>query len=1187
MNADSQPPLPPDPEARITAWLLGELAPDDAAALAKEVEQNPALRLLRDRLAGTIHFLRCAATDRPAEPASTAVPQPKLSTSRREKLLASFKVVPLPARKAARFYGMTGREWLVTAAACAVFMAVAAGMLLPALSKAKSKGLRISANNTVRQSELNQELGLAEAGRKSGEAATTLFAMTSPNRSEVQRSGETAAREPATKVDIYLPKSETEANFAAPVIESESRGGRMDLAMMTRYGLLSADAKQQPISRGESLTPQNSTEANSAKYDPAALPAVRRQADWFYRNNGDGSFAANTEGETVNGRADVSSFGNAAGAGGFGGFGGGGLGANGPQGAAAAGAEVASSSESRDKGIADRAWGDYDNDGYLDLAVRFAPTQQHLAPTQGLSRGLTEAKQVTAVAANEDFAGIKETSDASIPNSGTVLSAGGVAAGLAGRPGLATKESVVEENLAPLPIKLPIPAFMGTPTDLPLGEPGAAPSSKVVLGRRAAPLSPAPSDQTTSSQRGRSEIRKAAESDGKADIAGKQVYFAELADGIAAKDKTAEETMVKITERAVNAAESFGVPVVGQVVSAEAGMAPPPPAPTASAAGLWDTSGRPTSAPTLGDTPMLGRAFTAVPAKSLELAKKSETSERGERFRYLAAKDTEEFNLPQTVAGGDKLAEVPAVAAEGDERKLKRVMGNELALAKSLDTLQRQTNALGFQFSYSLAAADSEAARPEVNAPTAAPVERLQEMAAEERFKRPTTPPATPQPEVVSAENAFSTFSLNVTDVSFKLAAASLENGQLPDPGSIRTEEFINAFDYRDAHPVAGSPLGFNWERARYPFAHNRDVLRFAVRTAAQGREAGRPLNLVLLLDNSGSMERADRVQIIREALGVLAGQVQAQDKLSVVAFARTARLWVDGLPGGQAGELVNRVGDLVPEGGTNLEDALGLAYDTAARHFDATGINRVVLLTDGAANLGEVNPETLKARVESWRQRGVALDCFGIGWEGYNDDLLEILSRNGDGRYGFINTPEEASGGFASQLAGALQVAAADVKVQVEFNPQRVTAWRQIGYAKHQLTKEQFRDNTVDAAELGAAEAGNGLYMVEVNPQGQGNLGVVRARYREPATGNYREIEWPLAYAGQPVPLENASPTLKLAATAAAFSESLAANPYAAEVTNSRLLQLIAGVPAAFDLDPRPAKLEWMIRQAQSLGAR
>jgi len=453
--------------------------------------------------------------------------------------------------------------------------------------------------------------------------------------------------------------------------------------------------------------------------------------------------------------------------------------------------------------------------------------------------------------------------------------------------------------------------------------------------------------------------------------------------------------------------------------------------------------------------------------------------------------------------------------------------------------------------------------------------------------KQPAAPAPIPQPEVQTRENAFSTFSLNVSDVSFKLAGASLEKGTMPEPATVRSEEFINAFDYRDPEALAGVPVAFACERARYPFAHNRDLLRFSLKTAAQGRQAGRPLNVVLLLDNSGSMERADRVRIIHEALRVLAGQLQPQDKLSVVTFARTARLWVDGMPGSQAGQVAEEVSGLTPQGGTNLEEAMNLAYQTALRHYLANGINRVVLLTDGAANLGNVQPEALKQKVEAHRKQGVALDCFGIGWEGYNDDLLEVLSRNGDGRYGFLNTPEEAASEFAGQLAGALRVAASDVKVQVEFNPARVRAYRQIGYARHQLAKEQFRDNTVNAAQIGAAESGNALYVIETDPRGDGPLGVVRVHYRVPGTSDYHEQEWTAPYTGSAAPLEQSSAALRLAAVAGAFSEWLVSSPFAAEVTTDRLLGYLRGVPEVYGPDARPGKLEWMIRQAQSLGGK
>jgi hypothetical protein len=197
------------------------------------------------------------------------------------------------------------------------------------------------------------------------------------------------------------------------------------------------------------------------------------------------------------------------------------------------------------------------------------------------------------------------------------------------------------------------------------------------------------------------------------------------------------------------------------------------------------------------------------------------------------------------------------------------------------------------------------------------------------------------------------------------------------------------------------------------------------------------------------------------------------------------------------------------------------------------------------------------------------------------------VLSRNGDGRYGFINSPEEAASQFAGQLAGALNVAASDVKVQVGFNPARVKAWRQIGYAKHQLTKEQFRDNTVDAAEIAAAESGNALYVIEVNPNGEGPLGTVRVRFKVPGTSDYREHEWAVPYSGNALALEQSSPAMRLAATASAFSEWLAANPYAGEINLDHLLGCLGGVPETFGADPRPKRLEWMLRQTKSLAGK
>jgi Mg-chelatase subunit ChlD len=501
------------------------------------------------------------------------------------------------------------------------------------------------------------------------------------------------------------------------------------------------------------------------------------------------------------------------------------------------------------------------------------------------------------------------------------------------------------------------------------------------------------------------------------------------------------------------------------------------------------------------------------------------------------------------------------------------VVGRHLTQDEAVDLLNSQLNQNGY-----VAIRDGR---------TLTIVNKNDAKTAEMQVKKKPSPAPVPQPEILTRENAFSTFSLNVSDVSFKLAAASLEKGQMPEASSIRSEEFINAFDYRDPEAAAGQPLAFASERARYPFAQNRDLLRFSVKTAAAGRPAGRALNLVLLLDTSGSMERADRVAIIREAMRVLTTQLQPQDTVSVVTFARTARLWADGVAGDKAGETLAQVGGITPEGGTNLEEAMRLAYETARRHYLANGMNRVVLLTDGAANLGNVDPGALKQKVEAQRRQGIALDCFGIGWEDFNDNLLEELSGNGDGRYAFINSPEDAANDFAAKLAGALKVAAQDVKVQVEFNPQRVISWRQIGYAKHQLTKEQFRDNTVLAAEIAAQEAGNALYTVETKPDGIGPVATVYVRYKIPGTENVQEHSWEVPYAGNAVALEQSSAAMRLAATANAFSEWLAASPFAQEVSPDELLKVLSGVPEIYGADSRPIKLATMIREARSIAGK
>lgn len=445
------------------------------------------------------------------------------------------------------------------------------------------------------------------------------------------------------------------------------------------------------------------------------------------------------------------------------------------------------------------------------------------------------------------------------------------------------------------------------------------------------------------------------------------------------------------------------------------------------------------------------------------------------------------------------------------------------------------------------------------------------------------SPPAfSPQPEREASQDPYSTFSLNVSDVSYQLAVAALTNDELPRAQDIRSEEFLNAFDYRDPAPRQGEAFAFNWERAISPFAHNRDVLRFSLQTAASGRADGQPLNITLLLDHSGSMERADRKAIVTESLRTLSHQFKAHDTVNIITFARTATMRVSGLPGNRLQEQLEHISNLTPEGGTNLEAALALAYQVAQQHFNPKANNRVILMTDGAANLGNINPPALKAMVERQRELGIALDAYGVGWVDYNDTLLETITRNSDGNYAFLNSPEDAQQDFAEELAGALHVAAAEVKVQVVFNPDRVHVYRQHGYYRHQLTAEQFRDNTVDAAELTQAESGNALYSVQLKPDGLGAIGKVYVRYRSPSDNRYHEQTWEIPYQPHVPRLSDASPSMRLAAAATFFAEYLARNPYAQSIELKELAALTQDLPDHFNNQEQVKQLLAMIRAAR-----
>ncbi len=444
-----------------------------------------------------------------------------------------------------------------------------------------------------------------------------------------------------------------------------------------------------------------------------------------------------------------------------------------------------------------------------------------------------------------------------------------------------------------------------------------------------------------------------------------------------------------------------------------------------------------------------------------------------------------------------------------------------------------------------------------------------------------------PTGETATAQEPISTFSLHVSDVSFRLAtaavAAMVRGGNVTEP-KIRAEEFYNAFDYGDPVPTTAEKIAARVEQSAHPFLQQRNLVRIGMKVAATGRGAGQPLRLTVLLDTSGSMEREDRAAAVRRALEVLVSLLGPNDRLTVIGFARQPRLLVENLAGDQARGALDMIARTPAEGGTNLEAALTLAGELARRHLTAGAQNRIVVLTDGAANLGSAEPARLTAAVETLRQQGIAFDACGVGLEGIGDTVLEALTRKGNGRYYALNSAETADASFARQLAGAFRPAAENVKLQVRFNPARVGRYRLMGFEEHRLKTEDFRNDAVDAAELAAEEGAVALYQVEVLPQGTGELGEVFVRFRDAATGEMVERSWNMPYEARATSFARATPSLRLAGIAALLSEKFLETPVADQFKLGDFADTVNALKREYPQQPRVQELVTMFNQVRQL---
>ncbi|MDD5708177.1 MAG: von Willebrand factor type A domain-containing protein [Kiritimatiellae bacterium] len=436
-------------------------------------------------------------------------------------------------------------------------------------------------------------------------------------------------------------------------------------------------------------------------------------------------------------------------------------------------------------------------------------------------------------------------------------------------------------------------------------------------------------------------------------------------------------------------------------------------------------------------------------------------------------------------------------------------------------------------------------------------------------------PPAAHNSFIETRVNPFSTFAIDVDTAAYTLTRQALTGGALPDPESVRTEEIVNAFDYGDSAPD-NATFRVYVEGAPSPFGAGLTLLRVGVKGRRLGREEQRPAMLTFLVDTSGSMDQPDRIGLARQALALLLERLAPQDRLQLITFDDHARLILETSPGMEGDRILAAFDRLRCRGSTNLEEGMRQAYEQAARGFVPGAENRVILISDGVANLGTDSAADILTHIEAYRRQGITCTVFGVGRGVYNDRMLEELANRGDGSYRYLDSPEEVRRAFVDDLAATLNTIATDVKIQVEWNPAAISRYRQLGYENRALTKEQFRDDTVDAGEVGSGQSVTALYELEL-PSAQPAdrpLGMVRVRYRRVDTQAIEEIEQPIMPRQIAPRIEAARPELRLAASAAEFAELLRRSPHAAGGRFGDVARLLHPVALEMKLDTRVAEL-------------
>ena len=396
-------------------------------------------------------------------------------------------------------------------------------------------------------------------------------------------------------------------------------------------------------------------------------------------------------------------------------------------------------------------------------------------------------------------------------------------------------------------------------------------------------------------------------------------------------------------------------------------------------------------------------------------------------------------------------------------------------------------------------------------------------------------------PFIDTEDDHLSTFAMDVDTGSYSVTRRYLTDGYLPPPEAVRVEEFVNTFDY-NYDPPTDSAFAIHLDGAPSKFGEGKrlQLLRIGLQGRVIPAEHRKDAILTFVIDVSGSMSQENRLGLVKKALTLLVNQLRPTDKVGIVVYGSRGRLVLPHTGIEQRSEILAAINSLTPGGSTNAEEGLRIGYDLAWRNASVNHINRVILCSDGVANVGNTGPDEILKEIRTYVQRGITLSTVGFGMGNYNDVLMEQLADTGDGSYAYVDTLTEAKRIFVENLTGTLQLIAKDAKIQVDFNPEVVSRFRLLGYENRRLDHEQFRDDTVDAGEVGSGHQVTALYEVKLHQATTGKLATVSIRYADADNHKVSEVSEDISVSQLHESFDAAPVTFRLAAAVAEFAEIL-----------------------------------------------